>query len=184
MKKKIFFIGLIDVLLCLSLLLAGCDNLTGNKTTGGGLQGMGKGNGKSDGGGGGTVTSVPGESSSNAITLPTDGNPKEGNFISGKNEVWYKFTYNGDGVLYGYDSEYNSSLYNSDIVVDVLTSSLAAVNLQGGGNLNNLDIGVYPFESGKYIRLENWNGTYYVKVKPYNGNSSNKGNFALIFYKY
>jgi hypothetical protein len=130
-----------------------------------------------------TTTSgiVAGSSYSNAITIPSSG--ISGSFPSGLDAVWYKFTGSASGMLGASDREY-SSTYTSDIVVDVYDSDLYLISAQvrvdgssaGNKALSGIDVG-----DSITIYATNWSGTYYVKVQPYNGSSSNKGTFYLLF---
>jgi hypothetical protein len=127
---------------------------------------------------------IAGSSSSNAITI---NGSISGNFSSGLNEVWYKFTKNGEGVLSASDRE-SSSVYTANIVIDVYNASLNLVTgaiysnaftLVGNGQWYNIDVGK-GVVNGYSLYSNNWSGTYYIKVRPLNNNNANKGNFALI----
>ena len=130
---------------------------------------------------------VPGSSSSNAITIPVGGDGINGSFPAGLDAVWYKITYSGIGGLVGYDKDYNS-FYTGDIVIDVFNSSLTQMQgpiYVGNEFLKNdtwygIDIGAGA-TTGTWIYANNWSGTCYVKVRPYNNSNSNKGTFCLYF---
>ncbi|MDR1220584.1 MAG: fibronectin type III domain-containing protein [Treponema sp.] len=123
---------------------------------------------------------VAGSSSSNAITMSSSGT--SGSFPSGLDAVWYKFTKYGSGRLFASDEEY-SSTYTSDIVIDVYDSSLNLVYAANGTPLSGIDVGKSGASGTQfvnYIEFTNWSGTYYVRVRPFNNSSSNKGTFALF----
>jgi hypothetical protein len=134
---------------------------------------------------GGTPSNGAGSSSSNAITIPSGGSI-EGSFPAGQDEVWYKFTKNGTGDLYARDYEATAYSYTGDIVVDVYNSSLSLVSAtvydsSSGASANNYKLTDIDLGTGILYRIySNWSGTYYVKVRPYGDNNSNKGTFALF----
>jgi hypothetical protein len=129
-------------------------------------------------------SNVPGSSSSNAISVSYYGT--SGSFPAGLDAVWYTFTKTGSGFFMASDKEY-SSTYTADIVVDVYSASL---NLMSGpiyrgstfytnSTWQDIDVGGSS-SSGYNLYATNWSGTYYVKVRPYNNSSSNKGTFMLF----
>jgi hypothetical protein len=105
-----------------------------------------------------------------------------GSFPSGLDAVWYTFTKYGSGILAASDREY-SSTYTGNIVIDVYDSYFDVVSSVSGTPLSGIDVGK-SVSSGinleNYVRFTNWSGTYYVRVRPYNNNDSNKGTFALF----
>jgi hypothetical protein len=123
--------------------------------------------------------SVAGSAYSNAITMSSSGT--SGSFPSGLDAVWYTFTKNGSGILCASD-KYYGSVYTADIVIDVYNSSMNLVSAANGTSLSGIDVGngVNGSHLQDYIQFTNWSGTYYVKVRPYNNNNSNKGTFALF----
>jgi hypothetical protein len=47
------------------------------------------------------------------------------------------------------------------------------------GNWESIDVGKSE-STGYSLFATNWFGTYYVKVRPYNNDITNKGSFALL----
>jgi hypothetical protein len=116
--------------------------------------------------------SVAGSSYSNAIIFSGGVNSS---FPSGLEAVWYKFYSSGGSGIFSASDRYYSSIYTSDIVVDIYFDDLSFVYI-GGIKQENIDVG------GSSMINVTWPvGYYYVKVKPYGGYSSNKGSFALFF---
>jgi hypothetical protein len=91
--------------------------------------------------------------------------------------LWYKFTRTGAGKLYAYDRTAADSFFTGDIGVDVYLTEYLVVTI-GNILLIDRDIGKGPNDA---IQGSNWNGTYYVKVKPRFGSASNRGTFQLRF---
>jgi hypothetical protein len=112
-------------------------------------------------------SNIPGSSSSNAIRIPSDG--LNSSFLQGIDAVWFTFSGNGYGYIGASDHVYSSN-YTSDIVVDVYNSSLKMI-------YSDIDLGDVRVS----FIYDYWYGTYYVKVKPKGGLSSNKGIFAIFF---
>ena len=110
----------------------------------------------------------------------------DGDFPAGLNEVWYKFTYYSAGSIHAYDKAYNMNSYTGDIVIDVVYMSggelyYAAIDngTLFGKKLENFDVGKDNSDSNS-IRIKNWDGTYYIRVKPKSGLNSNKGSYRLF----
>jgi len=130
-------------------------------------------------------SSVPGSSASNAITISSSAGIN-GSFPAGLDAVWYKFTKTGTGSIYASDKKYSSS-YTADIVVDVFNEALILItgpiyyagSFYTRGNWENIDVGA-SYASGYSLYADNWGGTYYVRVRPYNDSNSNKGTFVLF----
>jgi len=124
------------------------------------------------GGSGGT----PGTSSSNAITLNAGiANMIYSDFISGYNEVWYKFDRYGPGSVYGFDrDDYDpeiAALLTGKINIDFYLYPDLSTPI-----LSNMNVNAYFFGNSSL------NGTFYLRVRPYANNTSNKGTFALVRY--
>jgi hypothetical protein len=115
---------------------------------------------------------VPGSSSSNAIAVTSSG--YQGSFPSGLDAVWYKFTKYGSGGISVADRAY-SSTWTSDVVIDLFDSASYSISV-GGTTISDYDVGN---GTSNWVYATNWSGTYYVKVKPKNGLSSNKGSYFI-----
>jgi hypothetical protein len=116
---------------------------------------------------------VPGSSSSNAILVSNDS--YQGSFPSGLDAVWYKFTKFGSGGISVADRAYNT-IWTSDVVIDLFDSTFYPISV-GGNSISNYDVGN---GTSNWVYATNWSGTYYVKVKPKNGLSSNKGSYLIL----
>jgi fibronectin type 3 domain-containing protein len=130
-----------------------------------------------------TLSSDAGKTWQNAINIPSNG--IVGDFPNGSNEVWFKFTRTGAGAIYAIDR--NNELlspYRGDIVVDLYGYVEGyppfILQLEDGTPLENIDIGRGTGDPNNIV-IGNWEGTYYVKVKPYSGYSFYKGTFMLYF---
>jgi len=109
-----------------------------------------------------------------------------GHFPEGWNEIWYKFTRDGPGTLFARDIENSITRYTGNIVVDVVfmyESQLYYVALENGSKLESINIGRGSTDS-RNIRISNWGGTYYVVVRPFADNVSNRGTFEMFFLNY
>jgi fibronectin type 3 domain-containing protein len=121
---------------------------------------------KISGGGG----SIAGSSYSNAIQIESGG--VFGSFDSGLDAIWYTFYVYSQGSYHilSASDRYYSSIYTSDIVVDIYDSEMNLI-------MSDVDVG-----DNTITISETWDaGQWYVKVRPYFYSSSNKGTFALFF---
>ena len=134
------------------------------------------------------VSSSPGSSAATAITLSTGAQFTLGQFAGELNEEWYTFTRNGGAhirVLDRLDGNIVSGhVYTADVVIDVLDVNLNYVTV-GGLTLRNYDAGGWDWDTanGPIFSTE-WQGKYYVVVKPKNDSSSNKGAYGVQFIHY
>jgi hypothetical protein len=99
-----------------------------------------------------------------------------GSFPTGLDAVWYKFTRYGSSGISVADRAYSSS-YTSDVVIDLYNSELNLISV-GGVPISNYDVGN---GTSNWVYATNWSGTYYVKVKPKNNLSSNKGTYYIVW---
>jgi uncharacterized repeat protein (TIGR02543 family) len=127
--------------------------------------------------GGNPGSNEPGSSWSNAIEL-TIGNIASA-IPQNLDAVWFKFTRYGAGTIEVSDRQYTTS-FTSDIVVDLYDSRLSIVSLPSRGPIYEIDLGAFTVPP-HYLAFSDWNGTYYVKVKPKGGLASNKGTFRIHF---
>jgi hypothetical protein len=127
-----------------------------------------------------TLSSGAGIIWQNAVDIPSNG--IIGDFPEGVDELWFKFSRTGAGMIYAEDRNYViASSYSGDIVVDVYAyqdNALYYLMYTDLSPIENIDIGKGSGDP-KNVAIGNWNGTYYVKVKPYN--SLRKGTFKLYF---
>jgi hypothetical protein len=112
-----------------------------------------------------------GSSSSNPITLSRSTIWASGTLSSSAPAVWYRVSVPGSSGYYvsGRDRYYSSS-YTSDISFEIYNSGLTLIASLDAGNG---DTSYYSFSSS---------GTYYIKVVPWNGSTSNYGSYAIRFY--
>jgi hypothetical protein len=116
--------------------------------------------------------STAGSSYTNAIMVGSGG--VQGSFPTGLDAVWYKFTKNGSGGISVADRAY-SSAWTSDVVIDLFDADLYYISV-GDVTISDRDVGN---GTTNWVYATNWAGTYYVKVKPKYGSSSNKGTFFI-----
>jgi hypothetical protein len=112
--------------------------------------------------------------------------PTRGDFPEGWEGIWYTFTRDGPGTLFANDYKTFSYHYTGDIVVDILfmhDSELYYAVLENNTILENIDIGA-GYTDLRNIRVSNWNGTFYVFVRPLLGEDRYKGTFELFFVDY
>jgi len=132
-----------------------------------------------------TYSANAGTSPVTAINIPFGSTGITGDFPNGMNEIWYKFTWYGAGALYAIDSNYdNSSEDYGDIVVTVCDSEYYSIAISDGTGkirlLENIDIGKGSSDPNN-IMVSNWNGTFYVLVKPKTNTMLDKRPFRLFF---
>jgi fibronectin type 3 domain-containing protein len=133
-----------------------------------------------------TLVSGAGTNKDNAIEFSSI-KTAIGDFPDSRNEMWYKFRNNGAATIYASDKKDTNSSYTGDIMVDVMIYENNSYLAIDNKVLHDIDIGKGPNDPNN-IYATNWNsksyGDYYVRVKPLNGTSSNKGTFELRFRYY
>jgi len=133
-----------------------------------------------------TYSANAGTSPLTAINIPFGSIGITGDFTNGMDEIWYKLTRNGAGALYAIDSNYNTSSEDyGDIVVTVCDSEYYSITITDGTAgkirlLENIDIGKGSGDPNNII-ASNWNGTFYVLVKPKTNTMLDKRPFRLFF---
>jgi hypothetical protein len=126
-----------------------------------------------DGDGGYSEPSLP---PYNAFTLSSSSSWRTGDSISPSfPEMWYRVSVPSSNAYYlsARDRSYTSASYTADIVFEIYQIS--------GSGFTKLG----PFDAGNgsttYYRLPS-SGTYYIRVVPKDGNTSNYGSYAMYFY--
>ncbi|MDR1985983.1 MAG: hypothetical protein LBP88_03290 [Treponema sp.] len=124
-------------------------------------------------GGGYTEPSLP---PSNAFTLSSRGSWRTGDSISSSfPEMWYYVSvpYSSGYHLSARDRAYNSYSYTADIVFEIYQSSGSGFTKLGPFDAGNGSTSYYQFPSS---------GTYYIRVLPKDGNTSNYGSYQIYYY--
>jgi len=130
----------------------------------------------------GSGSNADGSSPSNAILIPIIYENAEynielssGDFFFPENldAMWFRLTFNGRGSIDIASYSNRPQTYTGIVVMDVYDSRLNIISV---GGIPQADIDTYIHTS--------WSGTYYVKVKPKDGLSSNKGTFRILFWEY
>jgi len=127
-----------------------------------------------------TFAANAGTTPSNAIEIPHGTAGIGGDFPNNLDEVWYKFTRTGGGVLYANDSGLGfDGIGLGDIIIDVYGSEGYGIIINGVP-IKDIDIGKGINDTNN-IGAGNWDGTFYVLVKPKTNNIINKRPFKLFF---
>jgi hypothetical protein len=131
-----------------------------------------------------TPSSRPGSSPSNAIQLSSSQIWTSGTLNSGSPAVWYTFYISNGSETYclsGWDRYAGSGSYTSDVSFEIYDSGLNLIRTIDAGNgstySNTIGTNGNDYQKGTWTT-----GTWYVKVVPYNGQTSSYGTYAIYFF--